>query len=465
MPTNFRVNSVLSRLIMLEFAGVDMNVRTGTGTQLESAGAIHSGALEQTVQWRLLTRVAFRFAFSYFLLYNVSTFIDLFPFTDAMAEKYEQVWQRLVPWIGGHVLHLAHTVTIFSNGSGDTTYDYVKLFPQIAIAVIATLAWSILDRRRPNYRVLHQWFVLLMRIALGATMVSYGAVKVFKSQFPDPSLARLMQRYGDSSPMGLLWTFMGASKTYTVFAGGVEVLGGLLLFIPRLTTLGALVSMGALANIFILNMSYDVPVKLYSFHLLLMAVILAAPDLRRLADFFLFHRQAQLPVCSPSFRRKWANWALLGIQMLVIGYSSIISFVHAHQAFTTDNARPVLYGIWSVDEFSLNGQLMAADTTNVDRWHRLIVDSFTISIQSNDGAIDRYGSKIDIPGKKLVLTKRDDPEHPVTFNFSNPQTDSMLVEGDAGNRHIRIKLHRIPAPTFLLNTRGFHWINEYPYNH
>jgi len=465
VPTNFRVNSVLSRLIMLEFAGVDMNMRTGTGTQVESAAAISSGALEQTVQWRLLTRVAFRFAFSYFLLYNVSTFIDLFPFTDAMGEKYEQVWQRLVPWIGSHVLHLAHPVAIFSNGSGDTTYDYVKLFPQIAIAVFATLAWSILDRRRPNYRVLHQWFVLLMRIALGATMVSYGAVKVFKSQFPDPSLARLMQRYGDSSPMGLLWTFMGASKTYTVFAGGVEVLGGLLLFIPRLTTLGALVSMGALANIFILNMSYDVPVKLYSFHLLLMAVILAAPDLRRLADFFLFHRQAQLPVCSPSFRRKWANWALLGIQMLVIGYSSIISFVHARQAFTTDNARPALYGIWSVDEFSLNGQLMAADTTNVDRWHRLIVDSFTISIQSNDGAIDRYSSKIDLPGKKLVLTKRDDPGHPVTFNFSNPQTDRMLMEGAVGNRHLSVKLHRITAPAFLLNTRGFHWINEYPYNH
>src|SRR6476646_742797 len=463
--TNFGVNSVRSRLIMLEFAGVDMNVRTGTGTQLESAGAIHSGALEQTVQWRLLTRVAFRFAFSFFLLYNVSTFIDLFPFTDAMAEKYEQVWQRLVPWIGGHVLHLAHTVTIFSNGSGDTTYDYVKLFPQIAIAVFATLAWSILDRRRPNYRVLHQWFVLLMRIALGATMVSYGAVKVFKSQFPDPSLARLMQRYGDSSPMGLLWTFMGASKTYTVFAGGVEVLGGLLLFIPRLTTLGALVSMGALANIFMLNMSYDVPVKLYSFHLLLMAAALAGPDLHRLADFFLFHRSVQLPLYSPMLRRKWARWTLRGAQVLLIGYYSVISFVHAYQAFTGYNIKPPLYGLWSVEEFSIDHQVVPVSAMDPARWYRFIIDNpFEISLQSIDGARDRFRSKIDMAGKKITLTKRDNPVQASVFSFTQQQNDAMSLEGSMDGKQINVNLHRVQEPAFLLNTRGFHWINEYPYN-
>lgn len=464
--TNFGVNSVLFRLIMLEFAGVHMNMRTGTRTQLESAGAISSDATEQTVQWGLLTRIAFRFAFSYFLLYNVSTFIDLFPFTDAMAEKYEQVWQRLVPWIGSHVLHLPHPVAIFSNGSGDTTYDYVKLFPQMAIAVIATLAWSILDRRRPNYRVLHQWFVLLMRIALGATMVSYGAVKVFKSQFPDPSLARLMQRYGDSSPMGLLWTFMGASKTYTVFAGGVEVLGGLLLFIPRLTTLGALVSMGALANIFILNMSYDVPVKLYSFHLLLMAFVLAAPDLRRLADFFLFHRRAQLPLYSPTLQRKWARWMLKGAQVLLIGYYSVISFVHAHQAFTSYNVKPPLYGLWTVEEFSIDHQVVPIGAMNPARWYRLIIDNpFELSLQSIDGARDRYRSKIDMAAKKITLTKRDNPAQASAFTFTQQQNDTMALEGTMDGKQINVNLHRIQEPAFLLKTRGFHWINEYPYNH
>lgn len=42
-------------------------------------------------------------------------------------------------------------------------------------------------------------------------MVAYGMFKISPSQFPAPGLSRLVQPYGDSSPMGLLWTFMGVS--------------------------------------------------------------------------------------------------------------------------------------------------------------------------------------------------------------------------------------------------------------
>jgi hypothetical protein len=50
------------------------------------------------------------------------------------------------------------------------------------------------------------------------------------SQFPAPTQDRLMQSYGDSSPMGLLWTFMGASEPYTMFVGFAEMISGILLF-------------------------------------------------------------------------------------------------------------------------------------------------------------------------------------------------------------------------------------------
>src|SRR5947199_1204250 len=106
-------------------------------------------------------------------------------------------------------------------------------------------------------------------------MLSFGAYKVIKSQFPAPSLDRLLEPYGDSSPMGLLWTFMGASKAYTIFGGFAEMLGGALLTVRRTTLLGALVCIGVITNIVMLNFSYDVPVKLYSTHLLLMAIFLA----------------------------------------------------------------------------------------------------------------------------------------------------------------------------------------------
>ena len=40
-------------------------------------------AAEPSPRWNPALLIAFRFAFSYLLLYNVSTFIDLFPFTDS----------------------------------------------------------------------------------------------------------------------------------------------------------------------------------------------------------------------------------------------------------------------------------------------------------------------------------------------------------------------------------------------
>ena len=100
------------------------------------------------------------------------------------------------------------------------------------------LVWSVADRKRPNYERLYDWFRLYLRMVLAAIMIPYGAAKLFQAQFPAPSLSTLLEPYGDSSPMHLLWTFMGASPSYSFFAGAVEVLGGALLIVPRLTTLG-----------------------------------------------------------------------------------------------------------------------------------------------------------------------------------------------------------------------------------
>jgi hypothetical protein len=61
--------------------------------------------------------------------------------------------------------------------------------------------------------------------------------------------------------------------------------GGVLVIIPRFTTLGSLVLVGAISNVFVLNMSYDVPVKQYSFHLLLMCLFVVAPDLQWKTSF------------------------------------------------------------------------------------------------------------------------------------------------------------------------------------
>src|SRR4030095_7643936 len=96
----------------------------------------------------------------------------------------------------------------------------------------------------------------------------YGMIKVFRGQFPSPSPGRLIETYGDSSPMGLMWNFMGYSSAYVIFAGVSESLGALLLFFRRTTTLGALVLTAVMTNVVAMNLCFDVCVKLGSMNYL-----------------------------------------------------------------------------------------------------------------------------------------------------------------------------------------------------
>ena len=46
---------------------------------------------------------------------------------------------------------------------------------------------------------------IAMRYTLAVAMLSYGVNKIFGLQFPAPSTMRLLQEYGESSPMRLMY--------------------------------------------------------------------------------------------------------------------------------------------------------------------------------------------------------------------------------------------------------------------
>src|SRR5581483_1592624 len=117
-------------------------------------------------RWSLASRIAFRLVFAYFVLYNIPFPVGLLPFTDTLSERYDRIWHAIVPWVGKHLLRLSSDITIFTNGSGDTTYNYVQVLCFLVLAVMVAAVWSVLDRKRPNYVRLYQWLRLYVRFAL-----------------------------------------------------------------------------------------------------------------------------------------------------------------------------------------------------------------------------------------------------------------------------------------------------------
>lgn len=419
--------------------------------------------------WNLAKRLTFRFVFAYMVLYNLPFPLSQLPFTSYLLQKYTQMWNAVVPWVGKHVLRLSYDVPVIFSGSGDKTYDYVRVFCFLMLAVAATVIWTLLDRRRAEYRQLNKWLHLYVRFTLASWMIIYGAMKAIPLQMPTPSFGRLLSTYGESSPMGILWTFIGSSPVYTSITGSVELLGGILLIFPRTALLGSIVSFFAMVQVFILNMCYDVPVKLFSFHLVLMSVFLMAPHLGRLASVLVLNRPVEAAEKVSLFQRKRLNqgaFVLLTIFGLYLVWTNVYGAYQMYQTRGAGAPKPPMYGIWNVDEFSLDGQVRPPLTTDEARWQRVLIERpGFLTIQPMTGPRQAYSVKHDAEAKTVTLGKNDDANWSATFSISeDTEPQRMTWDGTLDGRPMRLKLLRYDESQFLLPNRPFSWVQERPFN-
>lgn len=383
----------------------------------------------QIPHWSLASRVGFRFCFAYFGLFCLATqiFGGLFlPIPKLDIPDPAMLWpmRQITFWTAAHIFRITSPLVYAGSGSGDKAFDWVMTFCLLVFAVVATVIWSVLDRRRENYVTLHKWFRLFIRFTLASEMLLYGMVKVIPMQMPSPSLTRFVEPFGNFSGMGVLWSSIGAARAYEIFAGGAEMLGGILLIVPRTTTLGALICLADTIQVFMLNMTYDVPVKLFSFHLLLMALFLLTPELPRLANFLFLHREAGPSTQPQLFGTRRANRIALAVQII---YGICLVGMNAYGGwsdwYTYGGGRPKspLYGIWNVEQLSIDGQLRSPLLTDYDRWRRVIFDfPERVTFQRMDDSFASYGSSINLNDKTLVLTKDTDKNWKAKFTLQRP---------------------------------------------
>ncbi len=410
-------------------------------------------------------RFLLRFTFVYLLLYSLPFLLNVL--LKPVGKAYEGLWGSFVPWIGKVAFQL--DIVVQETGSGDTAYDYMRVLCCLVLAVVAGLAWTFLDRKRSNDARIGEWLRVYVRFSLATAMIVYGAHKVFSAQFGTPGLDRLLKTFGESSPMGLLWTFMGFSRVYTLFAGLSEMVGGILLISRRTTLVGALISIGVLVNVVLLNFCYDVPVKQFSTHLLAMAVLLTLPDLRRMANLFLFNRKVEPAEIRPLFQRAWLNRAALVLRTVFIAGFSIYMLYECYKIDVENSdfaSKTPLYGIWEVEEYTVNGLVRPPLITDESRWRRLVFDYpgyFGVHTMRQERP-RYYDLQLDSKRKRFVLTDYKDPKWRSVLSYQQPGPELLTVAGAIDGQTITARLHRIDESKFQLLSRGFHWISERPFN-
>jgi hypothetical protein len=432
-----------------------------------------------TPAWSFVTRLGFRAAFCYCLLYALccgnATIWEVIPFGagDHISEWLAWPFEHGAQWIGQHWLHLTGVgAKLHGGGSGDRALDWTAMFLMMAVALVATLLWTAVAEMRAKpvraYPRLFFWMRFILRLALGYAMLNYGMVKVFPLQMAPPSLAVLNEPLGNSSPMTMLWTLIGLNPIYEMICGAAEVLGGALLLFRRTALVGTLLTIFLTTNIVLYNFCFDVPVKIYAAHLLLISLVLLAPSVESLWAYFILHRPT-LPV------DRWTRPARrFGLRVETVVTAVVLLLVAGQGAFQLGQgyfkqqasiAHPSQWvGQWHVASATLNGQAKPFLTGDGLPMTDIFVEpSGRTMLRDSATVLWRAGVRVD-DKKHTVRIGSAFLDHPLVYAMAQPDPAHMVLtptDKDAKTASV-LALTRVPLPSsYPLLERGFHFVNEW----
>lgn len=460
-------------------------------------------------EWSLPKRLCFRFGFSYFWIFSILAF--QFPLNlimelsrgasnlnDSVGAKLQKFWTNFFEWqtphlerwqglvaqFGTRVLGLTETVDVSQSGSGDKIEDLNQIVLIALIALVVTVLWTIVSRKRSHPKLAH-WLWIGARIFLASTMLGYGFAKVIKTQFGEPSLAALTTPLGDLAPMTLVWTFMGFSTPYTIFAGAGEVLGGILLAFRRTATLGAMVTFGVMINVTMLNYCFDVPVKFYATYYTLLAILITLPDAGRLFSVLVLHRAVPARSLAGPFRSAALNHSITLLTWIWVATTTVDSIqggLRMYREFGDGRTKPQWYGVYEVIEFKRNGEVVPPRLDDDSRWNKLIIDRpQTATLVMTSGKWVSCSASYDLPGKLVIEPppQESDPtqQYPKfakilggilgvrkpTYTIDEIEPKRYRIRGVYQGAEIEATVRRRTREDFELTGRGFHWLNPLPY--
>lgn len=414
-----------------------------------------------------MTKTGFRFCVVYFGLYSAATQIlgGVLLLPGFQIPALGNVWpmRGITLWIAEHVVGLTPPLR-YTGNSGDTAFHWIQTAWLLLFAIAVTAIWSAIDRDERDDATLRKWFRVFLRFALAAQMFYYGMAKIIPTQFPPPGLVTLIEPVGSASLSDLLWTFIGASTPYQVITGCAELLAGVLLLTPQTTMLGALIGLVDMLQVFLLNMTYDFGLKQISFHLLLMFAFLLAPDARRLANVLVLNRRAEPSSERPLLATPQANRIALVAQIAfgvyLVAMFTTLSTRYFYAAGGPGAPRSPLYGIWNIEQMSVDDEIRPPVVNDYDRrWRRVIFDApDAVVFQRTDDSLAHYGASFDGDGRTIALSKRNSTTWSARFTVERPSANRMILAGEMDRYRIRLQLRLVELDTFRLLRSTFRWV-------
>ena len=447
-----------------------------TSPSAQPTSGIAAAAAPPSGLWPVWQRILFRLFFVYLMLQLAPwNWLFVIPGAGYLLEYVQKGINWAVYAANDHLFH-QYDKLVPLNGSGDTSFAWTQMWLYMTVALVACVVWSVVDWRRPDYRRLNYWLRLALRFYIASAALSYGIIKIFALQMLFPTTSQLATPLGDLLPMRFSWLFIGYSVPYQVFSGVMETMAGLLLLHRRTVTAGLLAAAGAFMNVLMINLSYDVPVKLYASHLLLACIYLLALDSLRLANFLVLNRPTPATrAWDPFWTKPWQVWGGRLVWAVVTWNILVTPFRNGYRRYKVTNAPPIAgplkAGVYDVTSYVVNKAAMPFTAGDTLRWKDVIIDShMAASVGTADELFQRrYGRgyfryKPDTATRMAAVWKTSTIPDDSTFLFNMRyevlDTSTIRLHTVIRGDSIHVELVR-KARHFQLAERQFHWLSEY----
>lgn len=266
-----------------------------------------------------------------------------------------------------------------------------------------------------------------LRYYLATILLIYGFDKVYKWQFYAPESNILYTRVKDLPQDMLYWTTMGTSYGYSVFTGVLEVLAGTLLLFRKTYVIGVLLGGAVLANVFAVNLGFDITVKLFSGFLMLLSGVLLLPFIGSMITFF-SGKPSSLKISHPEYAEKRFYIPVKIVTILLILIASQYKYF-ATCNFNDDLApRPHFNGVYEV--------VQSSDQA-ISRVHFHRQGYFILELK-NGGFLD-YQLAVD--SKEQFFTLTDYTFDKICLGFQEKEDTLFIQDADSTFSIIAVKHH------------------------
>lgn len=407
----------------------------------------------------------YRFIFFYIVLY---IYPYGFEYIQELTTSDISFWNGITIWFGETFIGWDLNENYLLNGF-DSKYDYSRFLLIAVLAIIGSVIWHFIDvkfkfRYPSRLKVLLQ---TILRYHVGLTLIIYGLSKVFMLQFGEMDLNRLETPMGDQAGMTFLWTFMSYSKLYTMTSGWIECIGGMLLLWRRTTFIGAFLLLVAMANVVLVDLGYDVRVKMFAIHLFFMTILLMGDHFKRMFNFFILNKMAPPRVEPPLFtgrKAKKVGYALKSALLLYFLISNIFIFsdrIHSQ----TDNRYPSLTRFHEIETFMINGDTIPVSSQD-RKWKSLSINGAsyipeTLMITKESGYGNNFSFEADTLAKTIKFyPMRGDTNDVYRFSYKERSNGVFIFDGTYANDTIWMQTKSKALKDYQLIRQRFKWVTD-----